>query len=97
MRRVSAHGGCLPRWCLPGGLSAWGEADPGDLEADPPLPVDKMTDACENITFICNMGCKRNPILEPQIGLSVHGNKKQCGPENPECLFKPPVKCTKFE
>ena len=41
MRRVSAHGGCLPRWCLPGGLSAWGEADPGDLEADPPSRLTK--------------------------------------------------------
>ena len=54
----SAQGGCLPRGrgyaqgggvCpggLPGGVFAW-----GCLPDPPPRPVDKITDACENITF----------------------------------------------
>ena len=53
-------GGCLPRgvsaqgrvvcpgWgCLPSGVSAWGCLPRGCT----PPPMDRMTDACENITF----------------------------------------------
>ena len=44
-------GGVCLEGCLPGGVSAQGGVAPNpDPEADTP-PVDRMTDACENITF----------------------------------------------
>ena len=43
-------GGCLPRGYLPKGMSAWG--------AIHPTPVDRMTDACENITLL-QLNCGR--------------------------------------
>ena len=44
--------GCLPEgWCLPGGgVSALGWCIPACTQADTPS-VDRMTDACENITL----------------------------------------------
>ena len=45
MRTVRCSG---RRGGLPGGVSAWGGCLPGRCT---PPPVDRMTDACENITF----------------------------------------------
>ena len=54
---VSAHGGSVQRGCLPGGLpqggvprgvSAWGLSTQGGYKHP---PVDRMADACENITL----------------------------------------------
>ena len=44
------RGGCLPRGCLPRGVSAGGDICPGSVWQTP-LPVNRMTDRCKNITL----------------------------------------------
>ena len=49
-RGMSAQGGCLARGCLARGSVCPGEVcAQGGVHLHP--PVDRMTDACENITF----------------------------------------------
>ena len=45
---IGAQGGCLPRgWVFPGGVSAHGCLPRGMY-----TPIDRITQACENITFL---------------------------------------------
>ena len=47
-RGVSALGGCAPGGCARGGGCV---GIPACTEADTPPPVDRITDACKNITL----------------------------------------------
>ena len=49
-RGVSAQGGCVCRGCVPGGVCAGG-CLPQCMVGYTHTPVDRMTDACENITL----------------------------------------------
>ena len=49
---VGGGAGCLPGGVCPGDVSAWGGVCPSACWDTHPPPVNRITDACENITML---------------------------------------------